>query len=448
MLYACGSGTPPPALYSLGGSIDGLVGSRLALDNNGSISTIGPAANGYTASLFTGLPNGTSYNVTVATQPTNPSQTCVVTNGKGTIVDANVTDISVTCTTTPARFLLAKEPAPCFASSTIDSSSGILTATSGSPTCYGAGFYWMGILLGFPEGPMLVDPQGKFLYMTIYGAQAGNFILLFAIDRNSGAPSYVDPPIQAPAGGTNFLALDPSGSFLFAANSSGLVQTYTVNSVSGKLTPTTTVSVQGSPSGVSVDPLERFVYVASIDEQIPSAPQSILTLSLDSRNGVLADVGSAVSTGASGNTTVWFAPHPSGKFLYAGLVGSNSFLAYSINPAQGALTPVSGSPFTAGNGSAAVDPSGKYLYVANSDANDISAYAIDAGTGTLTSIGGSPFATGGAPESVAIEPLGHFAYVSNYSGVYAYQIDAAAGVLTPVSGSPFTFAYGTVAISY
>ncbi|HEY0231612.1 MAG TPA: hypothetical protein VGC55_10190, partial [Dokdonella sp.] len=39
------------------------------------------------------------YAVTIAAQPSNPTQTCAVTNGSGTIAGANVTNVGVTCTT-------------------------------------------------------------------------------------------------------------------------------------------------------------------------------------------------------------------------------------------------------------------------------------------------------------------------------------------------------------
>ena len=37
--------------------------------------------------------------MTVATQPTSPSQTCTVANPTGTVGSANVTNVNVTCTT-------------------------------------------------------------------------------------------------------------------------------------------------------------------------------------------------------------------------------------------------------------------------------------------------------------------------------------------------------------
>ena len=47
----------------------------------------------------TALPGGTRYAVTVAGQPANPSQTCTVSNGSGTVGKANVTSVVVTCVT-------------------------------------------------------------------------------------------------------------------------------------------------------------------------------------------------------------------------------------------------------------------------------------------------------------------------------------------------------------
>ncbi|MBV8802134.1 MAG: hypothetical protein JO131_04065, partial [Gammaproteobacteria bacterium] len=80
--------------YSVGGAISGLV-NTLYLQNNGIDLT---AFNNNGSFVFsTPLLNGTSYNVTVASQPTN--QTCSVANGTGIVNSANVTNVTVTCAT-------------------------------------------------------------------------------------------------------------------------------------------------------------------------------------------------------------------------------------------------------------------------------------------------------------------------------------------------------------
>jgi 6-phosphogluconolactonase (cycloisomerase 2 family) len=131
-----------------------------------------------------------------------------------------------------------------------------------------------------------------------------------------------------------------------------------------------------------------------------------------------------------------------GRFAY--VVSPNSFdiSAYTINPAIGALTAVSGSPFATGSqpASAAVDPTGHFVYVANSLSNNVSAYKIDPSTGALAAVSGSPFAAGTAPHSVTVDPSGQFVYVANLtsSNISAYTINPSTGTLAPVLNSPFT----------
>jgi alpha-tubulin suppressor-like RCC1 family protein len=83
--------------YAIGGLVSGLVGSGLVLRDNGGDDLPVPASG--TFAFSTTLPSGTAYAVSVAQQPTSPSQTCAVTNGSGTLANAAVTSVTVTCTT-------------------------------------------------------------------------------------------------------------------------------------------------------------------------------------------------------------------------------------------------------------------------------------------------------------------------------------------------------------
>jgi 6-phosphogluconolactonase len=96
---------------------------------------------------------------------------------------------------------------------------------------------------------------------------------------------------------------------------------------------------------------------------------------------------------------------PTAKFFYVANFSSNNVSAYGIS-SNGALTPVSGSPFPTGVGpvSVALNDTAKFAYVANIDSNDISAYSI-ASNGALTPVPGSPFAARVKPASVAITRL-------------------------------------------
>jgi DNA-binding beta-propeller fold protein YncE len=140
------------------------------------------------------------------------------------------------------------------------------------------------------------------------------------------------------------------------------------------------------------------------------------------------------------------------QFAYVANDSGNSVSAFSIG-ANGALTPVPGSPFAAGIGplSVAVDPTGKFAYVLNVETppdfinGTVLAYSIGA-NGALTPVSGSPFAAGSLPQSVAVDPTGKFAYVANglSNNVSAFSIGAN-GALTPVTGSPFVA--GTTPVS-
>lgn len=60
--------------------------------------------------LATAQNDGASYTVVVGSQPTAPAQICIVTNGNGTIAGANVTNVAITCSTTPLA-LVSSVPA-------------------------------------------------------------------------------------------------------------------------------------------------------------------------------------------------------------------------------------------------------------------------------------------------------------------------------------------------
>ncbi|MGZ5268203.1 MAG: hypothetical protein ACXWCC_15570 [Caldimonas sp.] len=83
-----------PVPLTLGGNVSGLVGSGLALASD--LQGLAIAANGNFQFAAPILSTG-SYTVSVATQPSAPAQTCVVTNGSGNQPTANVTNVQVTC---------------------------------------------------------------------------------------------------------------------------------------------------------------------------------------------------------------------------------------------------------------------------------------------------------------------------------------------------------------
>jgi hypothetical protein len=82
-----------PNTYTVGGSISGLSSPGLVLLLNGGSALTLPS--GATTFTFPAVPNGTNYQVSVGTPPAN--QTCQITNGAGTVSNANVTNVAITC---------------------------------------------------------------------------------------------------------------------------------------------------------------------------------------------------------------------------------------------------------------------------------------------------------------------------------------------------------------
>lgn len=90
------------ANVTVGGTVSGLVGTGLVLSLNGGAQTLPVSANGAFA-FGSAVVEGSSYSVTVQTQPSSPSQTCTVSNGSGTVSTVSVTNIAVNCVTNLAN---------------------------------------------------------------------------------------------------------------------------------------------------------------------------------------------------------------------------------------------------------------------------------------------------------------------------------------------------------
>ena len=83
--------------YSISGSVTGLVGNGLSLQNN-LTDSLSVSANGE-FSFPTKIESGSNYSVTVQNQPASPTQTCIVAAGAGVVTDEGISTPLVSCTT-------------------------------------------------------------------------------------------------------------------------------------------------------------------------------------------------------------------------------------------------------------------------------------------------------------------------------------------------------------
>ena len=86
------------SLYTIGGTLEGLKGNNLVLQNsNGDKRSINIDESSF--SFTTKIPDGDQYEISIQTQPSNLSQTCSVSNGTGTVSGTDVSNVVVSCIT-------------------------------------------------------------------------------------------------------------------------------------------------------------------------------------------------------------------------------------------------------------------------------------------------------------------------------------------------------------
>jgi 6-phosphogluconolactonase (cycloisomerase 2 family) len=133
-------------------------------------------------------------------------------------------------------------------------------------------------------------------------------------------------------------------------------------------------------------------------------------------------------------------------FLYVPM-GNATVEGFAIDRTSGALTAITGSPWTVAGTSVtaddvASDAAGKFLFVGSETGPNIWVFQIDATSGALTATAGSPFSAGltVVADEMTVDLSGKYLYVGQTdptAGVGAFSIDPSTGALTPLSGSPF-----------
>jgi hypothetical protein len=109
---------------------------------------------------------------------------------------------------------------------------------------------------------VVVDPKGKFVYLVVDELEGDDGVIFgYSID-SSGA--LIALPGHVLTGGGPFSAVvDPTGTFLYVASSSG-ISTYTIAS-DGALSPFLGTLVANEAGPVAVDPTGKFAYVAGFN---------------------------------------------------------------------------------------------------------------------------------------------------------------------------------------
>ena len=332
-------------------------------------------------------------------------------------------------------------------------------------------------------------------FVGTYTKRGSKGIYALRLDLATGQLS--TPSLAAEASNPTYLALSPSGKFLYAVSDAPSMATgYTVDRELGRLLPLTDPqpSAGRSPSHIAIDQSGRIALVANyhqgfvasvpLDENgRPGAPASIVkhagssvnpdrqagphphcvTLSPDNRHVLVCDLGLdkiftyqlapdtasltpgeppfIVSVPGAGPRHLAFAPDGQHAFMISEMGGA--ITSYRYDAGSGALTSLDSettlsSSFTGENKSAAirVHPNGRFVYGSNRGPDTIAVLGFDPATGRLSPV--EMVASGGkSPRDIALTPDGNWLIAAHEESdnLTVFRVDSATGRLTPTPAS-------------
>lgn len=280
-------------------------------------------------------------------------------------------------------------------------------------------------------------------------------ILLLHISQATGQIS-LGPQTPQQVGVSPYgIALAPSQKYLYVANaSSNNISTFNIAPDGSLSQPNSPVPGGSGPNTAMIDPSGGYLLVTN------SFSNDISVFSIDSSSGALSEVPGSPFYANYNPGQIVFAPGPT-NYVYVSNSTIGMVTAFSFDTSSGTLTPVSGSPFLSGAGATGLAVYGnapsQFLYVSNSTAvnlnsntiGNISGFSINSTTGALSVLSGSPFTSvlGAGPTELVLAPSGNLLFAitagSSYS-VWAFTINSVTGQLAASSNSPYSVAGGNL----
>jgi trimeric autotransporter adhesin len=261
-----------------------------------------------------------------------------------------------------------------------------------------------------------------------YGTGGAAIVAGFA---SSGTGAVTITATEGTLTGTTAITVDQGTTkYAYVSNSGGSpnynIGSYTVTASAAPYLATlgTTTTGGNIPFQTSIDPNGNYLFVTST-----SASSTMVTPYTIAANGSLT-AGTAVSVSSTADITYTLID-PYGRFLFVADQGNSSaanggIYVYTINQMTGALTLVTGSPFTSNlnvPAGLAMDQSGTYLYASNygnptaspaAPGTTIAGFQVDPNAGTLTPLSTPTFTNSlSGPYYMAWDPTGTYLYVAN-----------------------------------
>jgi 6-phosphogluconolactonase len=290
----------------------------------------------------------------------------------------------------------------------------------------------------------------RFYVGTYTGGTKSKGIYRCELDLATGALGDVE--LAGEATNPSFLALHPTGRFLYAVGEvgefkgakGGAVSAFAVDPKTGDLKLLNYHSSRGAgPCHVVVDKEGKNVLVANYG----GGNVAVLPVGEDGKLG--AATGFAQHEGSSVNKARQEKPHahsinldPANRFAFAADLGTDKVHVYRFDAGKGTITPNDPPAAAVAPGAGprhfAFHPTGRFAYVINELKSTVTAFRYDPDQGELKEVQTVPTLTkpvkGNSTAEVQVHPSGKFLYGSNrgHDSIVAFAVDPDSGKLTYV----------------
>lgn len=295
----------------------------------------------------------------------------------------------------------------------------------------------------------------EIIYVGTYSLRGSEGIYVFEFDRKAG----VMKPLQSVSNtkSPSFLALHPSGQYLYSVNeaaqagptSAGAVSAYAVDRSTGKLAFLNSQSSLGrGPCHISIDQTGKTAFVANYG----GGSLAVLPIKTDGMLGTPTD--SVQNTGTGPNTARQEKAHvhsatvaPDNRFVYVSDLGTDKLHIYEADIKNSTVKPAQMPYATVKPGSGprhfTFHPNGKFAYLVEELTSSVAVFSRDAKTGALTLLSDGvktlpvDFNEPNTSADIHVDPSGRFLYQSNRGrnalAIFSIGND---GKLTPLGDEP------------
>ena len=267
------------------------------------------------------------------------------------------------------------------------------------------------IATDYGPSDIAVHPSGKYAYAITYYYPLGGTKLRSMAQYTIGANGTLTPmsPGAVAVTGSNpqFIAIHPSGKFLYVSDGSGVVDQYTVDPATGALSamiaptaPFPFPTAGHTAFAITVHPSGKWAYVTDYYG-------GIAEYTIDATSGALSPLAQTSAVGTMFQCAAWIAVDPSGKYAYtANCASTSEAISQFTVGADGtltAMTPASVAGASAGT-NIQVDASGTHLYMTSGTSgsgNVVLQYSIGA-NGALAPMTPAAVKAGDSPNALVL----------------------------------------------